>query len=303
MSSGSLTVRTWETATGLVRETRPPQWYKQGVLLLGIVFSRHLFDAAAWADVLTAVAGFTAVAGATYVFNDVSDLEADRNHPRKRHRPIASGQVPVAAAAAFAAVLLVAGLAAARSVNVYVLAVVLAYLGQNVVYSLFLKEVVLADVIVVATGFVLRAAAGVFAIEVYLSPWLIVCTFLAALVLALGKRRHELEAVADPTESRQSLGEYTREELDQLLVASIAALLMAYALYTFFRADPAMMLTLPFAVYGVFRYHYLVHTTAVGANPGYLLTDLPSVLNLGIWFLVAVSVLYGVPRQLGGVLP
>jgi 4-hydroxybenzoate polyprenyltransferase len=303
MSSESLTVRARETAAGLVRETRPHQWYKQGVLLLGIVFSRRLFDAVAWAEVAVAVAAFTAVAGATYVFNDISDLEADRNHPRKRHRPIASGQVPVGVAAAFAAALFVGGLAAAYAVNVYVLAAVLAYLGQNVIEERGGKGGGGEEGRGRGRGGGRREEGGALAIEVFLSPWLIVCTFLAALVLALGKRRHELAEVADPTESRRSLGAYTREELDQLLVASMAALLMAYALYTFFRADPAMMLTLPFAVYGVFRYHYLVHTTAVAANPGYLLTDLPSVLNLGVWLLVAVSVLYRVPQQLGGVLP
>lgn len=287
--------------TGLVRELRPQQWYKQGVLLFGIAFSRNLSNPDAWANVLVAIAAFTAVVGATYVFNDISDLEEDRRHPEKRNRPIASGRVPVPVAAGFAIALFVAGLAAAYLVGPLLLAVVLAYLGQNVLYSVYLKQVVMVDVIVVAVGFVLRAIAGVVAIDVYLSPWLIVCTFLLALVLALGKRRHELVTTDDPAASRQVLDAYTSTVLDQLLVVAMATLLMAYALYTFFRAAPTMMLTLPFAVFGVFRYHHLVHTSDVAGNPEYLLTDLPSMANLILWAVTAVAVLYGVPGALLGV--
>ena len=302
MSSESIAVRAMTTATGLVQEMRPHQWYKQGVLLLGIVFAERIFDLAAWVDVLVAIAAFTAVAGAAYIFNDISDVEEDRKHPRKRNRPIASGQVPIPVAAGFAVVLFVGGLAAAASVNLLVLAVLLAYVGQNVVYSLFLKDVVLVDVLVVAIGFVLRAVAGVVAIEVFLSPWLILCTFLLALVLVLGKRRHELDSVTDPEESRATLAAYSRQELDQLLVVSMASLLMAYALYTFFRADPAMMVTLPFAIYGIFRYHFLVHTTSIAGTPEYLLADRPSMINLALWTGTVLLVLYGVAEYLAGVI-
>ena len=161
---------------------------------------------------------------------------------------------------------------------------------------------VFADVISVAVGFVLRAIAGVVAIGVFLSPWLIVCTFLLALVLALGKRRHELGASADPERTRETLGSYTTESVDQLLTVATATLLMAYALYTFNRADPTMMLTLPFAFFGVFRYHHLVHTTEIAGRPEYLLTDRPSMLNLALWAATAVAVLYDLPSLLIGVL-
>lgn len=291
------------TVTGLVRELRPHQWYKQGVLFLGLVFSRQLLDPSAWAAVITASLAFTAVAGATYIFNDISDLEADRAHPEKRHRPIASGQVSVAVAAAFGVALMVAGLAVAASVNRLVVVVLLAYLGQNALYSLVLKDVILVDVLVVAIGFVLRAIAGVVAIDVYLSPWLIVCTFLLALVLGLGKRRHELDRVSDPSETRASLGEYSRREIDQLLNVVMATLLMSYALYTFFRASPGMMLTLPFAFYGVFRYHHLIHGSDVAGNPEYLLTDPPMLADLVLWSLVVLGVLYRIPTAIGGAVP
>lgn len=303
MSSRSLTVRVTHVVEGLVRELRPHQWYKQGVLLLGIVFSRSALDPVAWANVLAAMAAFTAVAGATYVLNDVSDVEADREHPEKRHRPIASGQVPIPVAVPFAAGLLAAGLAAGYLVDPLVAATLLVYVGQNAVYSLLLKEVVLVDVLVIAVGFVLRAVAGVLAIGVYLSPWLIVCTFLLALVLAVGKRRDELASTPAPAESRRTLGAYTAEGLDGMLVMTTSALLMAYALYTFFRAEPAMMLTFPFAVFGVLRFHHLVHRADATGRPEYLLTDRPMVVNLLLWAAVAVGVLYRVHRHVLEVLP
>ena len=302
MSNSSLTAGALSTLSGLVREVRPQQWYKQGVLLLGITFSRNLLDPAAWAAVVLAIGAFTAVAGATYVINDISDVEADRNHPEKRHRPIASGQVSIPAAGAFGAALLVTGFGLAFLVGPLLVAVLATYLGQNLLYSAYVKHVVFADVISVAVGFVLRAIAGVVAIGVFLSPWLIVCTFLSALVLALGKRRHELGASMDPQRTRETLGSYTTESVDQLLTVATATLLMAYALYTFNRADPTMMLTLPFAFFGVFRYHHLVHTTEVAGRPEYLLIDRPSMLNLGLWAATAIGVLYDLPGLLVGAL-
>ena len=302
MSNSSLAAGTLSMLAGLGREIRPQQWYKQGVLLLGITFSRNLLDPEAWTAVLLAVVGFTAVAGATYVINDISDIEADRNHPEKRHRPIASGQVPVPVAVAFGVALLVSGFTLALAVGPLLVAVLAIYLGQNLLYSTYIKHVVFADVISVAVGFVLRAIAGVVAIDVFLSPWLIVCTFLLALVLALGKRRHELEASTDSRRTRETLGSYTAESVDQLLTVVTATLLMAYALYTFFGADSTMMLTLPFAFFGVFRYHHLVHATEIAGRPEYLLTDRPSVCNLLLWAATAVAVLYNLPSLLVGVL-
>lgn len=281
------------TLSGLIREMRPWQWYKQGVLLLGIIFSKNVLNLTAWRRVTVAVASFCAVAGAVYVFNDIVDVEEDRNHPTKRHRPIASGQVSVPVAGAFGVGLLLFGLGAAYVLGPLVLLVVAAYLAQNALYSLYLKRLVLVDVIVIAIGFVLRAVAGVVAIDVYLSPWLVVCTFLAALLLAIGKRRHELFVGDDPVETRQTLEEYTVEELDQLLVVVVATLLVSYSLYTFFRATNEMMLTLPFAFFSVFRYQHLVHAENVGNDPKFLFLDRPFVLNFVAWMIVAVVALYG----------
>jgi 4-hydroxybenzoate polyprenyltransferase len=284
------------TATGLAYEIRPWQWYKQGVILIAIVFSKQLFDPLAWGQVAVAVAAFCAVAGATYIFNDISDVEEDRNHPEKRNRPIASGQVSVQTAGAFAISLLVSGFALSYALGPLFVAVIATYLVQNAAYSLYLKDVVLVDVLLIAIGFVLRAVAGVVAIGVALSPWLVVCTFLAALLLALGKRRHEFAASEVPGETRATLAEYTPETLDQLLGIVISTLLMSYSIYTFTGAKLAMMLTLPFAFFGVFRYHHLVYTTQAGASPGALLVDRQLLVNFTLWGLMAVIVLYGRPR-------
>lgn len=288
---------------GLLYEIRPWQWYKQSILLVGIVFSKNLLNPAAWREVVLAMVAFCAVAGAVYVLNDISDVEEDRKHPEKRNRPIASGQVSVPTAAAFAVALLAGGLWLSAAVDVRFLLVVCAYLLQNVLYSLYLKEVVIVDVMVVALGFVFRAIGGVVAIDVYLSPWLVVCTFLAALLLAIGKRRHEIRTRDVPAETRSTLGEYTDESLDQLLVVAVATLLVSYSLYTFFRAKPTMMFTLPFAYFGVFRYLHLVNTAGIGSAPKYLALDRPFAMNLIVWTAVVVAVLYGAPEQLLELLP
>ena len=286
------------TVSGLVKEMRPWQWYKQGILLLGLVFSRSLFDPGAVTNVAVGIVAFCAVAGATYIGNDIADLEEDRNHPRKKHRPIASGQVPVSVAVAFAILLFVGGLALSWSLGPLFLLVVCTYLAQNALYSAVLKEIVIVDVMVIAIGFVLRAVAGVVAIDVYLSPWLVVCTFLGALMLALGKRRHEMVVSDDPTASRAILAEYTEETLDQLLVVVLSALVVSYSLYTFFRGGLWMMSTLPFAFFAAFRYHFLAHTRNLGGDPKFLFGDPPFFVNLVLWGLLVVAVLYGVPARL-----
>ncbi|WP_222916652.1 decaprenyl-phosphate phosphoribosyltransferase [Natrinema sp. SYSU A 869] len=284
--------------SGLVKEIRPWQWYKQSVLLLGFVFSRSLFDPVAATNVALGIVAFCAIAGTTYIGNDILDIEEDRNHPRKKHRPIASGQVPIPVAVSFAFLLFVGGLTLSWYIGPLFLLVVCAYLAQNALYSSFLKDIVIVDVMVIAVGFVLRAIAGVVAIDVYLSPWLVVCTFLGALMLALGKRRHEMIVSDDPAASRATLAEYTEETLDQLLVVVLAALVVSYSLYTFFRGGLWMMSTLPFAFFAVFRYHFLAHTQTLGGDPKFLFGDRPFFINLVVWGLLVIAVLYGVPARL-----
>lgn len=284
--------------SGLVKEIRPWQWYKQSILLLGLVFSENLFNPAAVTNATLGVIAFCAIAGVTYINNDILDIEEDRNHPQKKHRPIASGQVPISVAITFAFLLFSGGLVISWYLGGLFLLVVLTYLVQNVFYSVFMKEIVIVDVIIIAIGFVLRAIAGVVAIDVYLSPWLVVCTFLGALMLAFGKRRHEIVATDDPAASRSTLSEYTEEMLNQFLVIALSALIVSYSLYTFYDGGMWMMTTLPFAVFAAFRYHFLIHTSRLGSNPQFLLSDRPFLINLVIWGLLAITVLYQFPTHL-----
>lgn len=282
-----------EVVLSLTRLVRPHQWYKQAVMLFGIVFSRNLFDVAAWLDLLVGIVSFTAIASAAYIFNDINDVEEDRRHPQKQHRPLASGQVSPRLAAGLASVLAGIGLVSGYHSGPLFFAVLCVYVVQNLAYSLYLKRLLHVDILVVAMGFVLRAVAGVVAISVFLSPWLIVSTFLLALVLALGKRRHELSVAVEPSETRHVLAKYSEEHVDQLLVVTMSTLLMAYSLYTFSRTDPLMVSTLPFAFFGVFRYHYLVSAEDAAGQPESVFTDTPSVVNLVLWGLITVAILYG----------
>lgn len=278
---------------GLIYELRPWQWYKQSMLLLGLIFSRNVFSIGAWVNVLLGIAAFCAVASATYIFNDISDLEEDRKHPTKKQRPLASGQIGVPLAVGTGLVLLASGLYMAMSISEWFLIVLLTYIIQNAIYTAYLKHVVIADVLVIAVGFVLRAVAGVVAVGVWLSPWLVACSFLAALLLALGKRRHEMEVSKEPDETRSTLADYEPDTLDQLLVITISTLLMSYSLYTFFGVANEMMVTLPFAFFATFRYQHLVHTSHVSGDPALLMVDRPFMLNLGLWSVAVTVVLYG----------
>ncbi|MCT9097025.1 UbiA prenyltransferase family protein [Haloarchaeobius sp. HME9146] len=265
-------------------------------MFLGIVFSKNLFEMNKMLTLIVGAASFTAIAGATYIFNDISDIEEDRAHPRKQHRPIASGDLPVSIAAVVAGFLVVGGLTAAYWVGTLFFGMLIIYIAQNVLYSLYLKRVALVDVLVIAFGFVLRAIAGVFAIDAKLSPWLIVSTFLLALVLALGKRRGEIENVENINQTRPALRVYMRGSIDNLLLITMSSLLMAYSLYTFSGTSSMMMLTIPCAFFGVFRYHYLLESKNIAGKPEYLLTDPQTILNMLIWVALSIIVLYEVPQ-------
>lgn len=193
---------------------------------------------------------------------------------------------------AFAALLFVVGIGLSWYLGPLSLLVVLTYLVQNGLYSAFLKDLVIVDVMVIAMGFVLRAIAGVVAIDIYLSPWLVVCTFLTALMLGIGKRRHEMDSVDNPAASRSTLTEYTPETLDQLFTVVLSALIVSYSVYTFFVGGQWTMVTLPFTFFAAFRYHHLVYTRDIGGDPKYLFGDRPFRINLTIWGIVVVGVLY-----------
>jgi len=286
----------------LVVSLRPHQWTKNLVVLAALAFSKHLFDGDAVVRAAMAFATFCGLSGAVYVVNDLVDLERDRLHPRKRTRPIASGTLSVPTARAAAAVLLALGLLAAWGLGPGFFACALSYLALNLAYSLVLKDVVILDVLAIAIGFVVRAVAGALAIGVLFSDWLLVCTILLALFLALAKRRHELATLENAAGHRQALAEYSPYLLDQMIAVVTASCLTAYAFYTLapetvekYRTE-RLALTIPFVIYGIFRYLYLVHRREQGGSPSdVLLTDRPLLAAVALWAAAVVLIVYTAP--------
>lgn len=286
----------------LLVSLRPHQWIKNLVVLAGLVFSKHLFDVPALARASLAFAVFCALAGVVYLVNDLADLERDRLHPAKRTRPLASGALPQPVARFAAALLFVAALAASWALGLPFLLCALSYPALGLAYSLGLKHVVIVDVLAVALGFVLRAVAGAVAIGVHFSPWLLVCTILLALFLALAKRRHELVTLENAVGHRQSLADYSPYLLDQMIAVVTASCLTAYAFYTLapetvekYRTE-RLALTIPFVIYGIFRYLYLVHRRDQGGSPGdALLTDRPLLAAVALWAAAMVLIVYTAP--------
>jgi 4-hydroxybenzoate polyprenyltransferase len=286
--------------TGLVVSLRPRQWVKNLFLFAGLVFGQKLFTPAVW----TAGAAFLifcALSGAVYLLNDVADRERDRLHPDKRHRPVAAGRVSVAAAVAAAIVLVVAGLTVSLCLSRGFALAALSYVALLTAYSAWLKHLVIVDVLVVAIGFVLRAVAGALAVQVAISGWLLICTILLALFLALGKRRHEvlsLEGAAP--QHRAILAEYSAGLLDQMIAVVTASAVTAYALYTMSPETVAkfhtalLPATLPFVLYGIFRYLYLLYQRHLGGNPSdAVLRDRALLLNTLLWMGSVLLIIYG----------
>jgi len=288
-------------APGLLRSLRPSQWTKNLIIFAPLLFGQRLLDPVAIADAIHAFGVFCALSGVVYLLNDVADREGDRRHPIKRHRPIASGQVSVAAALSLAAVLGAGALAAAFWLRPLFGVIALSYVLLLGFYSGPLKHVVIIDVLTIAIGFVLRAVGGAVAIDVAVSPWLYVLTILLALFLALSKRRHELVLLADgATGHRRILEEYSPYLLDQMIAVVTASTLVAYAIYTVSPETIAKFhtnrlgLTLPFPLYGIFRYLYLVHHKAGGGSPtDMLLNDRPLLLCVALWAAAVALIIYG----------
>lgn len=298
-SSGRSAVRR-STAANLLISIRPGEWIKNTFVFAGLVFGRKLTDGPAVIASLTAFAIFCALAGAVYLINDVSDRDRDRQHPRKRHRPIASGALSPATALGTAGVLAAVGLAAAWTMGAAFGAVATTYLALLALYSGPLKHIVIIDVLTIAIGFVLRVAAGAVAVGVPMSHWLLVCTILLAMFLGLSKRRHELTLLADgATGHRRILQEYSPYLLDQMIGVVTASTLMGYVFYatseeTAARFGTSLLgLTIPFPLYGIFRYLYLVHQREGGGSPAeLLLNDRPLLACVALWGLAVVVIIY-----------
>lgn len=287
----------------LVLALRPRQWTKNLIVLAGLIFGERLLDPAAVADATVAFAVFCLLSGVVYIVNDVRDREADRRHPRKSARPIASGALAVSTALVFAGLLTVVSLGVALLLSFEFAVVAATYLVLLVLYSIWLKHLVILDVLTLALGFVLRAWGGAAAVSVVMSHWLLLLALLLALFLALSKRRAELVGLADDARHhRPALAEYSPQLLDQMVSVVTASTLLAYALYTI---DPEtvarfgtdrLIWTLPFPLYGIFRYLYLVHRRDGGGSPSEILvTDRPILACVLLWGAAIILLVYG-PR-------
>ena len=283
----------------LLRALRPRQWAKNVFVFAALVFAGRLSDHAAVLHVLGAFAVFCALSSAVYLVNDVRDVEADRAHPEKRLRAIAAGEVAPGVALALSVVLATAALAGAFALSFGLGLIAVAYLVLNFLYSMGLKRVVILDVMMVAAGFLLRAIAGATVLEVAISHWLILCTGLLALFLGFVKRRQELAARREGAPTRAILREYSLPFLDQMISVVTGATVVAYSLYAFSPEVAQKLgtthlgLTIPFVLFGIFRYLYLVHQRGEGENPTTLvLTDPPLILDVALWAVAVLVALY-----------
>lgn len=278
----------------LLKSTRPQQWYKNSLVFVGIVFAAEFLNPSKWLAALLAFAFFCMLSGGEYLINDVLDREKDRAHPVKRNRPIASGLVPLPLAVATAVVLVALALAGGFILlNPHFFAIQMTYTLLVLAYSLVLKHIVIVDVLVISAGFVMRAVAGAFAVGVPVSLWLIVCTFLLAIVLSFGKRWHELALVADEqAHVPATSGGLSAGLLREYTVAAVAALVVSYLLYAVFSGYRGMVLTTPFVVYGLFRYMYLLYSATAGAAPEEALKDRPLLSAFALWTVTAIVVIW-----------
>lgn len=288
------------TASLLLISLRPEQWIKNLFVFAGLLFGRRLLDVDAVMLASATFVIFCALSGAVYLFNDVADRDADRRHPLKSDRPIASGRLSPRAALIAAGFCVAAALQSAILVRPALGVVAGVYLALLLMYSVVLKHVVIVDVLAIAGGFVLRAIAGAVAVSVPISHWLLVCTTLLALFLGLSKRRHELTLLAEgATGHRPILEEYSPHLLDQMISVVTASALVAYAVYATSPETAQRLgtdrlgLTIPFVLYGIFRYLYLVHRKRAGGSPAaLLLTDWPLLACVALWVVSVVLLLY-----------
>jgi 4-hydroxybenzoate polyprenyltransferase len=283
----------------LWKALRPNHWIKNVFVFAALVFAQQLDDPEAIARSAAAFVVFCLLSSAVYLLNDILDREADRAHPVKRERPIASGRVSVATAGTLSVILAASGLAGAMALGTGFATVASAYIFMNIAYSLRLKRIVILDVMLVAAGFLLRAWGGAVVLQVEMSHWLILCTGLIALFLGFVKRRQEIAGAAPNETTRPILREYSLPFLDQMIAIVTSSTLLAYALYVFSHevaeklGTRYMGLTLPFVLFGIFRYLYLVHQRGKGESPtDVVVRDGPLVATFLLWGLACLVALY-----------
>ena len=279
---------------------RPRQWSKNTLVFAGLLFAKDFLIISKIVEALIAFVLFCLASSSAYLLNDIIDRSSDAQHPKKRRRPIASGKLSPFAAFACAMIFAVGSLVAAFRLDGQFALVLTAYILLTLAYSFFFKYVIILDVLIIASGFVFRAMAGAYAIQEEVSSWLIICTIFLALFIALGKRRAEIVALGDHAgDVRKTLAQYDVRYLDHLIIISTAACLMAYALYTL---DPgtvakfgsrSLVFTLPFVIYGLFRYLYLIYHKNLGEAPeNAILGDLPILLCVGLYLATVTVIVY-----------
>jgi len=288
-------------AAGLIRSMRPKQWTKNIFIFAALVFDGKLFQPVPLVNTLIGFLVLCLLSSAVYLINDCADVNADRAHPIKRHRPVARGDLPIPLAIGWAVVLTAGALGIGFALDVRFGAIAAGYFLLTTLYTFSLKHLVVLDVIILAAGFVLRVAAGtpLVAAERF-SPWLYTCMGLLALLIGFGKRRAELVEMEGANATREALGDYSLTLLDQVIAIVTGALIVSYTFYTFsapqLPPNHAMMLTVPFVIYGLFRYLYLVHVRGQGGAPDELaLKDRPLQVTFGLWGALAILVLYVLP--------
>jgi 4-hydroxybenzoate polyprenyltransferase len=292
------TTATLVAPKALLAALRPRQWTKNGLIFVALAFTLNIQQPGLLTRSLITFVCFCALSSAGYLLNDVVDVEADRQHPTKRFRPIAAGLVPVNVALVVGLILAFIGLAGCFRLGTPLGVLALGYALLTAVYSTTLKHMVLLDIFGIAGGFVLRAAAGAVAIDVPISPWLYIATLLGSLLIALGKRRSEIQTLGvEAAGHRRNLESYSLEFIDQLIIVVSGAAVMTYALYTFSAENlpksHSMMLTIPVVLYGLFRYLFLIREGEVGGAPEELLfRDRPLLGAVAVWAVLSVAILY-----------
>jgi 4-hydroxybenzoate polyprenyltransferase len=284
----------------VVKSLRVQQWIKNLFVFAPLIFSQNVFVLPLLIKTMVAFVLFCILTGAAYILNDIQDWEEDKLHPVKSQRPLASGRLEKSQALIACVFLIILGLTGAYFLNVHFFIVLLVYLILQIAYSGWLKHIVIIDVFLIAAGYFLRVIAGGLAIEVQLSPWLFICTILLALFLALSKRRHELVLLDKKAEiHRPILKEYTPQLLDQMIAVVTASTVISYCLYTVSSETVAkfgtinLVFTVPFVLYGIFRYLYLVHQKDEGGSPeALIIKDKPLLADLFLWIVTAMLILY-----------
>lgn len=284
----------------ILKSLRPQQWIKNFFIFAAIIFSRNIFNLPLLLKAVIAFIAFCVLSSSLYILNDLKDLEEDKHHPIKSKRPLASGRLKKSHAILSFVILSSLGFILAVTLNRNFFIIALVYFILQIAYSFRLKHVVILDVFVIAAGFLIRVVAGGLAIEVSLSSWLLICTTLLALFLALGKRRHELVLLEEEASAhRPILEEYNPYFLDQLIAVVTASIVIAYCLYTIDAKTVAkfgttnLLYTVPFVFYGIFRYLYLIHQKSKGGSPeSLILKDKPLLIDIFLWIASAVFILY-----------